>query len=264
MPYLSDYTEHYQRQGTSGESYDRSLANRFELAIFKLEHVILRDLFRRLRSSDPNTAYLDFACGTGRITEVFKDLIRTKVGVDTSAGQLAGARKKVPDAEFIQGNVVMNPELLGGRRFDLITSFRLLLNLEPENRVPILRALRELLTPDGFLIVDNHMNRYSALGLTALFAHKVLRMPKKPRVPPGRRGIISTMSETEMRRALAEAGLEVREVHRLFVMPGHGAFQPLPTRWLVPVEAFLSRMPLINRLSKNQIYVCRRTQPPQP
>ncbi len=261
MAYSSAYTDHYQDQGKSGESYDRSLANRFELAIFRLEHVILRDLFRRLRSSDPNTAYLDFACGTGRIIEVFRDLIRTKVGVDTSAGQLAVARAKVPDAEFVHGNVVTNPDLLGGREFNLITSFRLLLNLEPANRGPILRALRQLLATDGYLIIDNHMNRHSILGLTALFAHKVLRVPKKPLVPPGRRGIISTMSESEMRRALAAAGLQVEEVHRIFVLPGHNGFQLLPTRWLVPFEAFLSRIPVANRLSKNQIYVCRRTQP---
>jgi 2-polyprenyl-3-methyl-5-hydroxy-6-metoxy-1,4-benzoquinol methylase len=127
--------------------------------------------------------------------------------------------------------------------------------------VPILRALRELLTPDGYLIVDNHMNRYSALGLMALFAHKVLRIPKKPRVLPGRRSIISTMSEAEMRQALAEAGLRIEEVHRIFVIPGHNMVQLLPTRWLVPVESYLSRMPLLNRLSKNQIYVCRKTQP---
>jgi 2-polyprenyl-3-methyl-5-hydroxy-6-metoxy-1,4-benzoquinol methylase len=155
---------------------------------------------------------------------------------------------------------VVNPELLGGRRFDFVTTFRLLLNLEPENRLPILRALRELLTPNGYLIIDNHMNRYSVLGLTALFAHKVLRVPKKPLVPPGRRGIISTLSEAKMRRALGAAGLQIQEVHRIFVLPGFNAFQLLPTRWLVPVEAFLSRVPLINRLSKNQIYVCRRGQ----
>jgi hypothetical protein len=129
--------------------------------------------------------------------------------------------------------------------------------------VPILRALRQLLATDGYLIIDNHMNRYSILGLSALFAHKVLRVPKKPLVPPGRRGIISTMSESEMRKALAAAGLHVEEVHRIFVLPGHKAFQLLPTRWLVPFEAFLSRIPVANRLSKNQIYVCRLTQPAQ-
>jgi SAM-dependent methyltransferase len=261
MAYTSAYTDHYQDQGKSGDSYDRSIANPFELAIFRLEHSILRDLFGRLRSSDPSTVYLDFACGTGRILEVFKDVIRTKVGVDTSAGQLAVARAKVPDAELIHGNVVTDPGLLGGRKFGLITSFRLLLNLEPENRVPILRALGELLTADGHLIVDNHMNRYSVLGMTALFAHKVLRMPKKPNVPPGRRGIISTMTESQMRSALSAAGLQVAEIHRIFLLPGNKRLQLLPTRWLVAIEAFFSRVPVVNRLSKNQIYVCRRTLP---
>jgi SAM-dependent methyltransferase len=260
MAYTSAYTDHYQDQSASGESYDRSIANRFELAIFRLERRVLRDLFRRLRSSDPGTEYLDFACGTGRILEVFKDLVRTKVGVDTSAGQLAAARHKVPDAELVHGNLVEHPQLLGSRRFGLITSFRLLLNLEPGNRVPILRVLGDLLTEDGHLVIDNHMNRYSILGLTALFAHKVLRVPKKPHVPPGRRGIISTMTESELRMALATAGLQVEEVHRIFVLPGHKRLQLLPTRWLVGVEMFLSRIPVVNRLSKNQIYVCRRAQ----
>jgi SAM-dependent methyltransferase len=260
MTYNSAYAKHYQQEGKSGEPYDRTLANRFELAIFRLEQTILHDLFRRLLQSDPNTTYLDYACGTGRIIALFQDLIHSRVGVDTSAGQLASARRKLPGAEFVQGNLVTDPDLLGDRRFDMITSFRLFLNLEPENRVPILRALRDRLTPEGYLIVDNHMNRYSILGLTALFVHKVLRVPKKPVIPPGKRGIISTMSEHEMRAALAVAGLHVEEVHRIFLLPGHNSFLLLPTHWLVPVEAFLSRLPIANRLSKNQIYVCRRAQ----
>jgi SAM-dependent methyltransferase len=264
MTYTSAYAEHYQKKGASGQSYDRSLANRFELAIFELEHVILLDLFRRLRSSDPGTRYLDFACGTGRILAVFQGLIHSKVGVDTSPGQLELARQKVPDAELICGNLVTNPGMLEGRQFDLITSFRLLLNLEPENRVPILRALRDHLAPNGYLVVDNHMNRYSILGLLALLAHKVLRVPKKPLVPAGRRGIISTMSEREMRQALATVGMQVHEIRRIFVLPGHKSLVLLPPRWLVSLEAFLSRVPVINRFSKNQIYVCSVIQPSQP
>jgi SAM-dependent methyltransferase len=263
MTYSSAYTEHYHKEGASGVSYDQSLANRFELAIFQVEHIVLLDLFRRLRSSDPGTRYLDFACGTGRILAIFKDRIQSKVGVDTSPGQLELARQKAPDAELFCGNLVTSPELLGGRRFDLITCFRLLLNLEPENRVPILRALRDHLAPKGYLVVDNHMNRYSILGVIALFAHRVLRVAKKPLVPPGRRGIISTMSEGEMRRSLAAAGLQVHEIHRIFVLPGHKSLLLLPTRWLVALETFLSRVPLLNRFSKNQIYVCGLIQQSQ-
>jgi len=257
MAWRSAYAEHYQRESASGEAYDRSIGNPFELAIFELERRHLLDLFARLRASDPDTRYLDFACGTGRILHAFKDRIRTKVGVDTSAGQLAAAARKVPDALLIHGNLVAEPELLGDRRFDLITAFRLLVNLEPANRVPILRALRQRLAPGGYLIVDNHMNRWSALGVMALLAHRVLGMPRKPDVPPGRRGIINTMSEREVRRALADAGLEVIEVRRFFLFPGHGSVLLLPSRPLVALEAALGRVPLLNHLSKNQIYVCR-------
>jgi hypothetical protein len=48
-------------------------------------------------------------------------------------------------------------------------------------------------------------------------------------------------------------------VHRLFVLPGHGSFLLLPARWLIRVERLLSRLPLVNRLSKNQIFVCQAT-----
>jgi 2-polyprenyl-3-methyl-5-hydroxy-6-metoxy-1,4-benzoquinol methylase len=188
---------------------------------------------------------------------VFRDSIAFRTGVDTSAEQLAIARRKDPDATLVCGNVVTDPNLLGGQRFDLITCFRLFLNLEPEHRVPILKRLRELLAPGGRLIVDNHMNRYSALGLTAWFAHRVLGRPRKPLVPPGRRGIISTMSEREMREALNAAGFEVDEVIRMSVLPGHGAFILLPEPLLLAVERLLTRLPLINRAAKNQVFVCR-------
>jgi SAM-dependent methyltransferase len=257
MAYRSVYAEHYQRAGVAGDAYDRSLANPFELALFELEQRQLRELFERALGANPHTRYLDFACGTGRNLAVFRGRVARSVGVDTSAGQLEIARGRAPDAELVHGNLVTDPGLLGDRQFDLITAFRLLLNLEPENRVPILRTLRARLAPGGRLIVDNHMNRYSVLGLAAWLAHHVLRIPRKPNVPPGRRGIISTMSEREMREALAAAGLEVEEVRRLFVLPGHGSLLLLPARLLVALETRLARVPGVNRLSKNQIYLCR-------
>jgi SAM-dependent methyltransferase len=257
LPYRSAYTASYLRPGASGAHYDQAVENRFELAIYRLEQWHLRRLFAEYYGSERTTRYLDFACGTGRILSVFKDLVATRTGVDTSPEQLARARTKDPAARLLCGNVAADPDLLRGEQFDLITSFRLFLNLEDEYRVPILRRLRELLAPGGRVILDNHMNRYSVLGLLAVVAHKGLGMPRKPFVPPGRRGIISTMSEREMRRALTSAGLEVEKVIRLCVLPGHGSVTLLPERWLVPVERVLARVPGLNRASKNQIFVCR-------
>ena len=257
MEYRSVYTDSYLRPEASGESYDRSVGNRFELAIYRLEQELLLRLFREHFGANPQIRYLDFACGTGRILSVFRRSIASRTGVDTSAEQLASARRKDPEAALVCGNLITDPDLLRGQRFDLITCFRLFLNLEPEHRIPILERLRELLAPGGRLFVDNHMNRYSALGLMAWFAHRVLGRPRKPFVPPGRRGIISTMSEGEMREALSAAGLEVDEVIRMTVLPGHGAFILLPEPLLLAVERVLTRLPLISRAAKNQVFVCR-------
>jgi 2-polyprenyl-3-methyl-5-hydroxy-6-metoxy-1,4-benzoquinol methylase len=264
VAYRSVYTDSYLRPETSGSRYDHSVGNSFEMAIYRLEQALLRRIFRDRFGSNPHTRYLDFACGTGRILSIFRTLATSRTGVDTSAGQLEAAREKDPDATLICGNVVTDPGLLDDQRFDLITCFRLFLNLEPEHRVPILRRLRELLAPGGHLIVDNHMNRYSALGIMALAAHWVLRIPRKPFVPPGRRGVISTMSEREMRGALAAAGFEVEEVVRFCVMPGHGAFTVLPAGPLLAVERLLARIPLVNRAAKNQVFVCRAAPPSAP
>ncbi len=111
--------------------------------------------------------------------------------------------------------------------------------------MPILRRIRRLLAPGGRVIVDNHMNRYSVLGLIAVLAHKGLGVPRKPFVPPG------------MRRELPAAGLEVEKMIRLCVLPGHGSVTLLPERWLVPVERVLARVPGLNQASKNQIFVGR-------
>ena len=98
--------------------------------------------------------------------------------MDTCPAQLEHARSKVPEATFIVDNIVTNPTSLPAT-FDLITCFRLLLNLESANRLPLLRALGNALNDDGILVVDNHINRYSILGVTALVMRHFLGYKKK-------------------------------------------------------------------------------------
>ncbi len=254
----SNYAESYLRPESSGAAYDRGVGNRFELAIHEMERRILSEIHERHFRSDPDIRYLDFACGTGRILAVFADRIRRKVGIDTSTGQIASARKKVPDADLIVGNILTDPGIARDKDFQLVTCFRLFLNLEPELRLPILRQLYRVLDDDGYLVADNHMNRYSVLGLAAFFTRKVLRFPRKADAAPGQRGIIGTMSEFEFKKILRQAGFEVKRIYRLSILPGHGPIVLLPVKWLLWVERRLSRVPLLNLLSKNQIYACCR------
>ena len=100
--------------------------------------------------------YLDFACGTGRITEIVSPLVRESVGVDLSESMLAEARRKCPSARFVRADLTSENVDIG--EFDLATSFRFLGNAEPELRRAALCAIARRVRPHGFLIVNNHRN----------------------------------------------------------------------------------------------------------
>jgi hypothetical protein len=257
--YESPYMDSYFREGAAGQAYDEGISNPFELAIFDLEKEYLDQIYSTWLSTRSNVAYLDYAAGTGRILTLFRDRTDIRFAMDTCPAQLEHARSKVPEATFIVGNIVTNPTSLPAT-FDLITCFRLLLNLESANRLPLLRALGNALNDDGILVVDNHMNRYSILGITALVMRRFLGYKEKSLARPDEKAIISTMSEREMRNVLAMAGFHVKKIYRFMVIPGHKYFLLRPARLLLRIERVLARIPVVNFFGKNQMFVCQKVR----
>ena len=255
--YRSPYAESYLREDAAGEAYERGISNKFELAIFELEKIQLDRIYTRWLRDRGDFAYLDYATGTGRILTLFDDKTTVKFAVDSSSLQMEHAKSRVPGAIFIADNIVTNPGCLP-IRFELITCFRLLLNLEKENRLPVLQNLSKALKDDGILVIDNHMNRYSILGLIAYFMKHWLGYKDKNAETSGQKRIINTMSQREMVELLNTAGFEVTNVYRLMVLPGYKRWTLLPMPLLVPVERILAAIPGINRFSKNQIFVCEK------
>ncbi len=104
---------------------------------------------------------LDFACGTGRVISALENQVDTAEGIDISENMVAVARGKCRAAQLRVGDILSQPELLQNK-YDLITAFRFLLNVEPELRAKILRRLREVVSePNGLLIVNVHGNSRS-------------------------------------------------------------------------------------------------------
>ena len=93
-----------------------------------------------LRDHAPRTplVHLDFACGTGRILEYFAGRVDSSTGVDVSDSMMEVAGRWPPKAELIEADLTQN-DVLGDRRFNLITAFRFFPNAEPE--------LRQAVTP---------------------------------------------------------------------------------------------------------------------
>ena len=104
--------------------------------------------------------YLDFACGTGRVTQLLAPFAQQVVGVDVSESMMSIAMARLPEARFLHADITRADDNkahdLG--LFNLIRSFRFFGNAEDSLRVAVLRALHERLADDGILLINNHRN----------------------------------------------------------------------------------------------------------
>jgi len=103
--------------------------------------------------------YLDFACGTGRLTSLFKTLAQQSYGIDISGTMLTEARARCPDVEFVEGDITA--EKIDIEPVDLISSFRFFPNAQDSLREAVLAELNKLLKPGGYLVINNHRNPHA-------------------------------------------------------------------------------------------------------
>jgi len=152
--------EYRQTHLDKGGTYDATISGQpFDAYMARIEAAYLREVVPKVVND--RSRYLDFACGTGRITETVSPLVGESVGVDVSDSMLAVARQKCPGVRFLCIDVAQESADLG--QFDLVTAFRFFGNAEDHLRHTVLRALAGLIRPSGHLIVNNHRNPH-ALG----------------------------------------------------------------------------------------------------
>lgn len=237
------YRDSHTKPGKAVE-YDSHFEYRHRAFLWSRERLILqeiRDKYFAGRAYD----YLDFACGTGRILSHMEAHARSATGVDVSAEMLSETRKKVTKSELVQCDLTRS-QPFGTRRFDLVTSFRFFLNAEAPLRESVMGTLSGLLSDDGYLVFNNHMNRYAAIAI-ALKLYGTLR---------GR--AVRTWTLREIRALTGRAGLEVVEVYHTGVIPGFEWIMLLPRSVSAVVESFFSRIGFLRHVAQVQVVVCRR------
>ena len=201
------------------------------------EQPYLDELFARVARHRPQR-YLDFACGTGRILQVGAPHFTESVGIDISPVMLEGARLKVPSAELICADVMVDSPDVG--RFSVISLFRFLLNAQQPLRDGVLRWLRQVIEPDGILIVDNHLNRRSLEGIR----HRIADSGRRP-------------TDRNAREWLRRGGFDVIETYGFGIIPPWRPHPRIPSRPLLRMERGLQSSTSLQRVAKNRIYVCR-------
>jgi ubiquinone/menaquinone biosynthesis C-methylase UbiE len=156
----SDYRDSHLDRGTS---YDGALATTpFDAYMAEFERRHLLEIVPRL-FPEGVPRYLDFACGTARITQTVSPFAVETVGVDISPGMLAEARRKCPAVTFVHADLTSEEKEIGS--FDLATSFRFFGNAQPALRDSVLQVLSRLIQPGGYLIINNHRNPRSLAAL---------------------------------------------------------------------------------------------------
>lgn len=206
------------------------------------EKPYLENLFAHLGREYPGR-YLDFACGTGRILEIGAPHFVDSVGIDVSEKMLAVARQKAPGARFIQADVTTHAPEIG--TFTVISLFRFLLNAEDELRGVVLSWLRNVIAPNGVLIVNNHLNKYSLAGRFCQLRNLLNGEPRG-----------KVLTDTEVRTILDRFGFNIFEQHGFGLIPPWHKRKFFPSSPLLQLEKGLTRIKGLQSYTKDRIYLC--------
>jgi ubiquinone/menaquinone biosynthesis C-methylase UbiE len=238
------YRESHKYKGKSAE-YEAYYQNKaWQRFLWSREQEILIKILKKyFEGKDINL--LDFACGTGRITEFLENRVKTSTGVDVSGSMLAIAKEKLKRTEIIEADITAE-NILKPRKFNLITAFRFFLNAEPELRSAAIKAIAELLDDNGYLVFNNHQNSGSPwIRLRIAYYRK-----KNPE------GIYNVMSIEQMKKLIEEAELEIIEIYPAGFF--HPPKIPVSFRLSHAIDWAAGNFRFMNKLSENLIAVCRR------
>ncbi len=187
---VSDYRQSHVQKGAD---YDRDLAmGTFDAYMTAREGLLLPPLVKKL-FPNRQPKYLDFACGTGRITSLVEPLAGESYGVDVSAAMVAEAARKCARTTFVLRDITAQP--LEQRGFDLATAFRFFGNAQDDLRRAALRAISTHLAMGGHFIFNNHRNYGSGRAILQRAA--------------GRFEDHADLDMAKIRELLATAGLRV-------------------------------------------------------
>jgi len=133
--------------------YDRGIRMLTLGRLEAMQHQIVETLIHE------GTRVLEIGCGTGALTVAMAKAGAKVSAIDISPGMLAEAAKRIENDD-VEGRIdlqrmdaVMIDELFNPQSFDLIVSSLALSEMTERGRRHILRAARNLLTPDGKLAV---------------------------------------------------------------------------------------------------------------
>ena len=160
LSHKSKYANKYQRFSIA-ETYNSSIASSRDRLITSLEIDFISASIREIEIPD-GISNLDVATGTGRIISLLEEYSGNSIGVDTSKTMISFAKNHTATSSFVNGDSESLP--FKSNQFNVVTCFRLFINLSKDDRKKFLCECRRVMRKGGLFVLDNHCNRISLTG----------------------------------------------------------------------------------------------------
>ncbi len=224
-------------------NYDEGLTDKKHYYLREMhiqEAYLLRNLIRKY---NPKKA-LDFACGTGRITQILNGSIEEPYGTDISEATIEIARKKCPKTKFLVADYI-NDKKMPLKDLDAIFSFRFLLNTP--HREKTLSMFFGALRKGGYLFFDIHRNKTSFMGLVVEFKHLLSKDRQK-----------NTLSIYGVKKLLNNNGFKLIDYYGFGILPHYRNITLLPKSMNTSFEKWISNNKLLRELCFDILYIAKK------
>ena len=242
----SDYRQSHLERGAD---YDAALVHDpFDAFLAARERALLLEAVAR-EFPQGIRRYLDFACGTGRITQLVAPLAAQSYGVDVSETMLAQARAKCPGTTFLLRDLTHEPA--GIEPVQLVTAFRFFGNAQDELRQDAIRAIHDVLAERGILILDNHRNPWTVRqGIRRLVGDRA------DATGDGR----LDLHHWKLRRLLIRGGFQVASLRGIafWLFRARLAQADVLESRAAALLEHMSRLPILGRFSPAYVVVARK------
>jgi ubiquinone/menaquinone biosynthesis C-methylase UbiE len=162
---------------------------------------------------------LDLGCGSGRLFELFKGKNIGYTGADASEELLKEAKKKYPDAKFVETDAMSLP--FPDNYFDKIFSIALFHHIPSrEMRISFLKEARRVLKPKGLIILTCWHLWKNKKGLKLILKFFLLKLFRLSEMDfgdilfPWQNKVdryLHCFKKRELKKLLKEAGFEIKE-----------------------------------------------------
>ena len=249
-PMTTTYRKQFDKAEKAEEyDLDQYSPKAYSSLLWSIEQSQLQSIVDNMRSTHDKIEYLDFAAGTGRVISFMEDKVDVATGIEISQAMVDRAQSKLTKGTMICKDITPAESDIEGK-YDLITTFRFILNAEGDLCQAGIDALAKRLKDENSLLVfNNHGN---------IISHKLILWPihKIKGLGKGYRTAGNYMTNKQAHQVADKAGLKIISTVGCGFL-GATVGQALSTKRVAPLERLLSKIGLIRPFSVNQLYVAK-------